>query len=115
VSDYFADPNNRKMVQDLLEEGVTMEIPGGIEEEAIDKASFFTGKTVVFTGALSSMTREQAEELVTRMGGTVTKSVSKKTDIVVVGENPGSKYEKAVSLGIRIMRESEFLEYTGKS
>jgi DNA ligase (NAD+) len=59
------------------------------------------------------MTRSQAEELVTKMGGKVSKSVSRSTDIVVVGENPGSKYQKAIALGIKVMREPEFLELVG--
>lgn len=110
VVEYFADPDHREMVRKLLEAGIVMRGAEGYEVEKLSEESFFRGKTVVFTGALSSMTRDQAEELVTKMGGKVSKSVSKNTDIVVVGENPGSKYQKAVSLGVKIITESEFLE-----
>ncbi|MGC8719135.1 MAG: NAD-dependent DNA ligase LigA [Thermodesulforhabdaceae bacterium] len=110
VVEYFADPDHREMVRKLLEAGIVMRGAEGYEVEKLGEESFFRGKTVVFTGALSSMTRDQAEELVTKMGGKVSKSVSKNTDIVVVGENPGSKYQKAVSLGVKIITESEFLE-----
>jgi DNA ligase (NAD+) len=113
VCDYFADPNNREMVHDLLKLGVSLEDTGRVEEKEKGETSFFSGKTVVFTGTLASMTRSQAEELVTKMGGKVSKSVSRSTDIVVVGENPGSKYQKAIALGIKVMREPEFLDLIG--
>ncbi|MBC7239424.1 MAG: hypothetical protein H5T71_04920, partial [Chloroflexi bacterium] len=74
------------------------------------RENFFKGKVVVFTGELKSFTRSEASELVESLGGQVVDSVSKKVNLVVVGENPGSKYNKALSLGIPIIRESEFLE-----
>jgi DNA ligase (NAD+) len=113
VCDYFADPNNREMVHDLLKLGVSIEDTGRAGEREKGETSFFSGKTVVFTGTLSSMTRDQAEDLVTKMGGKVSKNVSRSTDIVVVGENPGSKYQRAITLGIRVMQEPEFLELIG--
>ena len=61
------------------------------------------------TGALATMTREQAKEKIRELGGEVSESVSKKTDFVVVGKDPGSKYEKAKKLGIKIINEQEFL------
>ncbi|HHY38574.1 MAG TPA: NAD-dependent DNA ligase LigA [Clostridia bacterium] len=73
------------------------------------KESPFLGKTVVFTGTLSDLERRKAEEIVEAMGGRVSSSVSKKTDFVVVGENPGSKYEKAKELGVEIISEKEFM------
>lgn len=115
VSEYFSYPDNKEMVRKLLEAGVIIEISGEDKIEKEEKSSIFVGKTVVFTGTLSSMTRDRAEELVTKMGGRVSKSVSKNTDIVVVGEGPGSKYQKALSLGIKIMGETEFLEATQRS
>ncbi len=66
------------------------------------------GKTFVFTGALARRSREEAGELVARHGGKVVSSVSKNTDYVVVGADPGSKYDKAKSLGVRILNEDEF-------
>jgi DNA ligase (NAD+) len=113
VCDYFADLNNREMVHDLLKLGVSIEDTGRAGEREKGETSFFSGKTVVFTGTLSSMTRDQAEDLVTKMGGKVSKNVSRSTDIVVVGENPGSKYQRAITLGIRVMQEPEFLELIG--
>lgn len=73
------------------------------------EGSPFFGKTVVFTGTLSALERRKAEEIVESMGGKVSSGVSKKTDFVVVGENPGSKYEKARELGIKIIDEEEFM------
>ena len=67
-------------------------------------------KMVVFTGELKDFSRSQAEDLVRRLGGNAASSVSKNTDFVVRGENPGSKYEKAVKLGINIIDEAKFKE-----
>ena len=67
-------------------------------------------KTFVLTGELSSLTRKDAENIILSLGGKTTSSVSKKTDYVVVGENPGSKYQKAVKLGVKILSEKEFKE-----
>jgi DNA ligase (NAD+) len=78
------------------------------EAERIE--SPISGRTFVFTGALSTMTRKEAEELVKRLGGKVSDSVSRKTDFVVVGKEPGSKYEKALSLGIKMLTEEEFIK-----
>jgi DNA ligase (NAD+) len=64
-----------------------------------------SGKAVVLTGALESMTREEAREAITQAGGRVTSSVSSKTDLVVVGRDPGSKHEKAKKLGIETINE----------
>ena len=62
----------------------------------------------VLTGELSTLTRQDAQNLILSFGGKTTSSVSKKTDYIVVGENPGSKYQKAISLGIKILTEEEF-------
>ena len=66
------------------------------------------GKTFVLTGALQKMTRNEAAEAIKKAGGKVTSSVSKKTDYVVVGESPGSKYERAQKLGVAILKEDDF-------
>jgi DNA ligase (NAD+) len=69
-----------------------------------------TGKTIVITGGFESMSRSQAEKAAADAGAKIASSVSKKTDFVAVGENPGSKYEKAVQLGVDIIDENEFLK-----
>ena len=67
---------------------------------------------MVLTGTLANFSRSKAEEIIESQGGQTTSSVTKATDIVLVGENPGSKFEKAKSLGIYIMNEEEFLKHT---
>ena len=69
-----------------------------------------TWLTVVVTGSLAGFTRDQAQQEIVARGGKATSSVSKKTDYVVAGEKPGSKYEKALVLGVRILNEEEFKE-----
>lgn len=76
----------------------------------VEEETEFTGKTFVLTGALESITREEAKEKIESLGGNVSGSVSKKTSVVIVGANPGSKYDKALSLGIPIWQEKEFLD-----
>jgi len=71
------------------------------------------GKTFAFTGGLVRRSREEAGEMVKQHGGTVTSSVSKKTDYVVVGSDPGSKYDKAKELGVTILDEREFEKLVG--
>jgi len=78
------------------------------------RAQIFTGKQFVLTGTLKDFTRIQVTEIIGELGGRVTSSVSKKTDYVVVGEDPGSKYEKAKKLGITIINEEEFKKIISK-
>ena len=73
----------------------------------------FLNKTFVLTGTLSKMTRDEARELIETLGGKNTNSVSKKTDVVIVGDNPGSKYNDAIKLGIEVWKEEEFLNNIG--
>ena len=68
----------------------------------------FSGKTFVLTGELEEYTREEASDLIKKRGGKTTGSVSKKTNYLLLGENPGSKYKKAKSLGVEILSESQF-------
>ena len=74
----------------------------------------FNGKTFVLTGTLNSITRDNASLEIENRGGKVTSSVTKKTNVVVVGDNPGSKYDKALTLGIEIWNEDKFLELINK-
>jgi len=107
IVSFFRDERNRELIRRLRE--------AGFEVMPLKKAeSPLTGKTVVFTGALSSMSREDAKRIVESLGGKVSGSVSKKTDFVVVGENPGSKYDRAKELGVKILSEEEFLKLIGK-
>ena len=104
IVSFFEDPANSRLVDALLESGVQ---PMWEQTDAADGA--FAGMTVVVTGTLSSMGRAEAEEAIRRRGGKATGSVSKKTSLVVAGENAGSKLSKAQSLGIRVIDEAEFL------
>jgi DNA ligase (NAD+) len=102
--DYFQDKRNQKLIDDLLKAGVE------IEEMEIPKSQPFKGLTFVLTGALQTMTREEAKEKIRQLGGNISSSVSKRTDYVIVGEDPGEKYEKAKKLGIKMLNEEEFLK-----
>jgi len=106
IVEFFRDEENRHMVQRLLEVGITFVEEG---EEKVEFPKVFEGKTFVFTGTLKSMTREKAKELVQALGGKASDSVSRNVDFVVVGEAPGSKYQKALQLGVKIINEEEFL------
>jgi DNA ligase (NAD+) len=105
ITAFFRDPHNQEMIQKMLASGVKV-IPVQREDAELP----LKGQTVVFTGTLSSMDRNRAKELVEQAGGRVTNSVSKKTNLVVVGENPGSKYQKALSLGVKTVSEEGFLD-----
>ena len=106
IVDFFKNPENRKLIEELK--------AAGLNPRRQVKAGPLSGKTFVFTGALSSMTREEAKRLVEELGGRVASTVSRKVDYVVVGENPGSKYERARALGIPTITEEEFLKLVGK-
>ena len=103
---FFHEPKNIELIEKLKKAGVRM-----TEEESEGKLK---GLVFVFTGALKSMTRHEAEELVKSEGGSVASSVSKKVNYVVVGEKPGSKLEKAKRLGVKIINEEEFLKLVGR-
>jgi DNA ligase (NAD+) len=106
---FFHSPAGQKLVQDLRDAGVKM-----TEEVRKVKGSPLTGKTVVVTGTLVKYKRAEIEALIVSLGGKAAGSVSKKTDYVVVGEDPGSKLEKARALGVRTLTEEEFDELIGK-
>ncbi|MCR2044614.1 NAD-dependent DNA ligase LigA [Anaerosalibacter massiliensis] len=103
IVEFFHDPKLLEGIEKLLSEGVE---PIYEEENTIEN-SFFNEKTVVITGTIEGYSRRDLKEIVESMGGKVTGSVSKNTDYVIVGENPGSKYEKALDLEIEIIDEEK--------
>ncbi|HMR55470.1 MAG TPA: NAD-dependent DNA ligase LigA, partial [Candidatus Doudnabacteria bacterium] len=103
VFDWFRHSENLKFVEKLLEYGVQIINP------AKKMAGKLTGKIFVVTGTLETMSRDEAKSKIKAAGGKITESVSAKTDYVVVGENPGSKFEKAHKLGIKTLSETEFI------
>jgi len=106
LRDWFAEDWHRAIVAKWRDAGVRLEDPGFDPSRAA--ARLLAGVTVVITGTLPGFSREEAGEAVRAAGGKVTSSVSKKTDFVVAGENAGSKYDKAVELGIPILDEPAF-------
>jgi DNA ligase (NAD+) len=109
IADHFREPRNVKVLEKLEKAGVRMK-----EERKLPPKTGQTlaGKTFVFTGTIS-MPREEAAAMVKAKGGKVTESVSKKTDYVVVGEDPGSKADKARALGVATIDEQEFQRLAG--
>lgn len=110
VIEYFNDNHHRSVVEELKEIGLNTKYLG----QEVEENSEFNGKTFVLTGSLQLFTREEAEEKIEELGGKAASSVSKKTSAVIVGSNPGSKYEKAKELGIPIWTEEEFKEKLGE-
>ncbi len=102
--DWFADPYNQQLLDKMRAAGVTMQ-----GQEKVRASNTLDGKTFVLTGALPTLTREQATDLIEAHGGRVTATVSKKTDYVLVGDSPGSKAEKAVKLNVPIIAEADLL------
>ena len=94
-----------KLLEKLKRVGVRIE-----SQKSKDKSQKLGGLIFVLTGSLESMSREESKERIRELGGDISESVSKKTDFVVVGREPGSKYEKAKKLGVKIINEKEFLE-----
>jgi DNA ligase (NAD+) len=109
VAAWFADPAAQRLVRKLRERGVTL-----VEPRPAASGGALKGKTVVITGTLPTLSRSQATELVESNGGRVTSSVSKQTSFVVVGDDAGSKLEKARSLGVEIVDEAELLRRVGQ-
>jgi DNA ligase (NAD+) len=108
IVEFFSEPHNIKVIEKLEKAGVKF------PPEKKKKKGKFIGKSFLFTGALKSFTREEATRLVEAEGGSGAAGVSKKVDYVVAGEEPGSKYEKAKKLGLRIISEGEFKKILGK-
>ena len=106
IVDYFSNEDNLKLINKLKEFGVNMQYNNNNYHENAE----FVGKTFVLTGTLINTTRDEATAIIENLGGKVSGSVSSKTSAVIVGDNPGSKYTKALSLNIPIWNEEEFLE-----
>ncbi|MDE2180535.1 MAG: NAD-dependent DNA ligase LigA [candidate division NC10 bacterium] len=109
VALYFRQPENRRQIEQLREVGVTMKEAG-----VTAGPRPLAGKTFVLTGGLETLTRDEAKDLIVRAGGRVTSSVSSKTDYVVVGSDPGSKYDDAKRLGVPTIDEAGFKKLIGK-
>ncbi|WNJ80867.1 NAD-dependent DNA ligase LigA [Cedecea neteri] len=109
---FFAEESNRDVIRQLTEEaGVHWPAPVVVKAEEID--SPFAGKTVVLTGSLSILSRDEAKDRLTALGAKVAGSVSKKTDLVIAGEAAGSKLVKAQELGIQVIDEAEMIRLLG--
>jgi DNA ligase (NAD+) len=113
VRSWFDEPRNRELIDRLRAAGVRMEVPDS-ERSTAAMPGPLTGRTYVITGTLASMTREEAEHALQRLGAKVAGSVSRKTAGVVVGTDPGSKAEKAQALGVPTLDETAFLQLIGK-
>jgi DNA ligase (NAD+) len=108
IVEFFSEPANRQLIRKLEKAGVRP-----TAEKVKVKSNKLAGKSFVFTGGLANRSREEAGEIVKQNGGKVVGSVSKKTDYVVVGADPGSKYEKAKELGVTILDETGFEKLVG--
>lgn len=108
IVSFFAESQNRLVIDKLVKAGVNTRA-----DKDRGAGGPLAGKVFVLTGALESLSRQEAQEIVERLGGRVSSSVSRGTDYVVAGEKPGSKYDKAISLAIPILDEKEFKSLTG--
>lgn len=109
VVNYFKSKRNQKLIHNLKEAGLIFKTVASAQTGPLKN------KTVVFTGELKLMTREEAQALTRRLGGHPVSSVSKNTDYLVCGTEPGSKYDKAMKLGVKIIGEKEFLALVQKN
>ncbi len=104
IQNFFAEDHNREIIQKLIEQGIQWSVKVRSSNQTL------IGKSFVLTGTLNSMKRDEAKEKLLEMGAKVSGTVSKKTDYVIAGADPGSKAVKAGELGVKILSESEFLE-----
>ncbi len=111
IHNFFRNPRNQKIIEELKDAGVTLKRT----RPSVGPSAALKGKTFVLTGTLDHFTRDEASEIIRSLGGTVSSSVSSKTDYVVAGENPGSKRDKAQKLGVQILDESAFHKLIGKT
>jgi len=105
IFEWFSDKDNQKLVEELQKNGVQV-----TSYKLQVTKQRLSGQIFVLTGSLESMSRDEAKKKIRALGGEMSESVSKKTSYVVVGSEPGSKYQKAVDLGVRVIKEKEFLE-----
>ena len=108
IVNFFRQSSNQNLLSRLKAAGLQWSRNLGEPQDAAP--TFFAGKTIVLTGALSQMSRLEASERIKRLGGRVTSNVSQKTDFLIAGDSPGSKYDRANQLGVSILTEEEFLE-----
>jgi len=108
IVDFFSVEQNLRTIDRIFQAGVIL-----VYQEREEKPQPLAGKTFVFTGSLQKYSRDEAKNLVESLGGKASNSVSRKTDYVVVGENPGSKYDKARQLNVTILNEEEFEKLVG--
>jgi DNA ligase (NAD+) len=104
IYEYFRDPENLSVIEQLLAAGVKLEQPKARRSDKL------AGKTFVVTGTLEHLSRQQAKQAIRQAGGKSSSSVSKKTDFVLAGENPGSKLDKARKLGVEVIDEKQFMK-----
>jgi DNA ligase (NAD+) len=105
IYEYFRNPKNRAVIDELLAAGVKLEKP-----KKARRVGKLAGKTIVVTGTLENFTRQQIEQSIKQSGGKPSSNVSKKTDFVLAGKEPGSKLDKAKQLGVKLIDEKQFLE-----
>jgi DNA ligase (NAD+) len=110
IADWFSTPKNIDILRKMEEAGVSVQF-----EQTASEQGKLEGISFVLTGSLSGLTREQARAKIRQLGGSVTSAVSKNTDYVVAGKEPGSKYEKAKKLGVKVIGEEEFMDIASSS
>ena len=109
LAEFFTNPHNRQVINKLAEAGIDIN-PAGTQA----KENTLAGKTFVLTGTLAGYSRQEAQELLESLGGKVTGSISRKTNYLIAGENPGSKQDKAVALGVTVLDENAFADMIDK-
>lgn len=109
VYEYFNNETNKEIIEKLRKNGINF----NYIDNSITKNKNFSDKTFVVTGTLNFYSRNEIKELIENLGGKTSDSVSSKTDVVIVGDSPGSKYDKAKKLGIEIWTETELQEKIG--
>ncbi|EQB90024.1 hypothetical protein M918_01970 [Clostridium sp. BL8] len=109
IIEFFKSNEVKNNIKELLDLGITPYF----ESKEIKEESILMGKTVVITGTLNNFTRNEIKEKLEGLGAKISSSVSKKTDYVLVGSDAGSKYDKAVELGVKILSEEDFLAMVG--
>ena len=113
IHDWYQQDWHQEIIRSWQAAGVVFAIPG-FDKSKIGGPGIFQGQTIVVTGTLTTLTREQAEELIIAEGGKAAGSVSKKTSFVVAGPGAGSKLQKAEELGVEVIDEAEFLRRAGR-